>query len=327
MAVSIIKEDLKNLYQTRNLTINQIANIYSCGRSTILKRLHKFNIKIRIYRVNLSESKLKYLYLKNKLSTWKIESQYGYCRGTVYRKLSEYGIKKRNIAQSHATYIRRSFSDNLLEKAYLIGFSMGDLRVRKRGPLSETISVGCGSTKKEQINLINKLFRPYGRVWISKPGKMGVVNIECLLDRSFAFLLEKRILADNWISKNKKYFLSFIAGFSDAEGCLSFYNDKGYYSLGNYNKGLLNQIRDFLLEREIICTKLTESKIKGRICFGKYYHNQNYWHFRIHRKKSLLNLFNLVGVYLKHELKIKDMNKVIKNIEERNNKFGYLKMG
>lgn len=274
----------------------------------------------------LTKQKLEYLYLDSGLSTWKIEKQYGYSRSLVYRKLGEYGIRKRNIAQSHITYPRKSFSGDLLEKAYLIGFAMGDLRARRVGSKSETIKIGCGSTKKEQIDLIEKLFIPYGRVWIGKPGKTGFINIECFLDNSFTFLLEKRSLADAWVLKSKSYFASFVAGFSDAEGCLSISRKMGYYSLGNYNKGLLMQIREFLLENGIICTKLTEYHSKGKPCFGKYFHNQNYWNFSIHRKTSLLKLFDLIGMHVKHGLKVRDMEKVRSNIMERNIRFGYLKM-
>jgi hypothetical protein len=52
---------------------------------------------------------------------------------------------------------------------YLVGFALGDLRVRKIYQNSETIKVDCGSTKIEQINLIKNLFKKYGHVWISKP--------------------------------------------------------------------------------------------------------------------------------------------------------------
>src|SRR3989344_8895912 len=106
-------------------------------------------------------------YVDEKLSTWKIEKKYGYCRGTLHRYLKKYGLN-RNLSVSHIVYPRKPFSGNLVEKAYLIGFRLGDLRVRKGGHTerSETIKVDCSSTKIEQINMIKKLFSKYGRVWI-----------------------------------------------------------------------------------------------------------------------------------------------------------------
>lgn len=327
--VSITKSDLKELYNKKKLNTYQIASIYNCCQATIWKRLHKFNIKTRASgnSTDLDEKKLKNLYIGKKLSTWQIEKLYGYPRGTVYRKLNEYNIKTRNISESHIVYARTNFSGNKIEKAYIIGFAIGDLRIRKRSKKSKTVNIDCGSTKVEQINLIKKLFSRYGRVWVSKPNKRDAVQIECFLNNSFSFLLKKRKKIDNWIIKNKKYFLSFIAGFTDAEGCMSITKrGMGYYSLGNYNKTVLTQIRNFLIEEGIIIPKLRESKIKGRVCFKKYFHNQNYWQLTITKKKSLLNLFRLVGQYIKHFDKIRSMRKVVSNINKRNKKFGYLKM-
>ena len=326
--ILIDKENLINLYENEKLNTYEIASLFNCCQATIWKRLHAFGIKPRVpgNPTDITKEMLEDFYINKKLSTWQIERIYKYSRGTVYRKLKEYNIETRNIAESHILYPRFNFSGDKIEKAYIIGFAMGDLRVRKCGSKSETIKVGCASTKNDQIKLISKVFDRYGKVWISKPGKRGIVNMECSLNNSFGFLLKKRTLPDNWILKNKKCFASFIAGFSDAEGCLSISKGKGYYSLGNYNKSLLRRIRYFLMMNNIICSKLHESKTKGRLCFGKYFHNQNYWQFCITRKQSLLYFFGLIGIHLRHKAKIKAMKIVKKNIYTRNKKFGYLKM-
>jgi len=101
--------------------------------------------------------------------------------------------------------------------------------------------------------------------------------------------------------KNKKCFAAFLAGFTDAEGCISINKrEQAFYSLGNYNHKLLGQIRNQLINLGIHCSKLIEGKTKGKR-FGKqgYTYNQNYWHLNINTKRSLLNFFNLVGPYLK----------------------------
>ena len=323
MRVDISRDNLENLYNNRKLTTYEIASIYDCCQTTIWKRLHQFGVKPRFpwNIVDVSKDKLEDLYLKRKLSTWQIEEKLKIPRSTIYRKICEYRVKTRSSSEAHIIYPRKNFSGNKTEKAYIIGFAMGDLRARKRGLNSETINVDCGSTKKAQIALIYKLFKPYGRVWISKPNKKGAVQIECFLNNSFGFLLKKRILADRWIINNKKYFCSFLAGFTDAEGCIAISNrEQAYYSLGNYNKNLLKQIRQYLINNYIICPKLYESKTKGRKCFGKYFHNQNYWQMRISRKDSLLALFEFIGPYLKHSDKKTAVKTVIRNIILRNKK-------
>ena len=329
--IEISKKELRNLYEKKKLSTYEIFDIYNCCQATVWKRLHQFGIKPRFpwNAVNLSKKKLSDWYTKKKLSTWQIEKQYGYSRGTVYRKLCKYNIKRRTSATAHIIYPRRNFDRNKIDKSYLIGFAMGDLRVRKVYLNSETIHVDCGSTKKEQINLITELFKSYGRIWVSKPNKMGSTQIECFLNDSFNFLLKKRILADPWILENKKYFIAFLAGFTDAEGCISVSKQgQAFYSLGNYNYKLLGQIRNQLVNLGIHCSKLVEGKTKGKkIGKQNYTHNQNYWQLSIHAKLSLLNFFNLIGPHLKHDKRIKDMKRARQNIRLRNKKYGNINMG
>jgi len=325
--IEVSREELKYFYEKKELTTYQIADVFDCCQATIWKRLHEFNIKPRFpwNVIDLPKEKLYDLYVRKKLSTWAIEKQYGYSRGTVHRKLIEYGIRTRNRAQSHIIFPRQDFRGNETDKAYLVGFAMGDLRTRKIYPNSETILVDCASTKNEQIELIVKLFKSYGKVWVSKPNRRGAVQAECRLNLSFDFLLKKRNLIDKWILKNKNYFAAFLAGFTDAEGCISISRQEAaYYSLGNYNKRLLKQIRGYLQQEKIHCHKLCESKTKGRLCFGKYYHNQNYWTFGVRRKKSLMLLFDLIGPHLQHAAKKKAMKVAKENIILRNKKFGYI---
>lgn len=330
-SVLIPKNELKILYTEHKLTTYEISEIYNCCQATVWKRLHQFNIKARFpwNAVDLSKNKLERLYVQKKLSTWKIEKYYGYPRGTVHRKLCEYGIKRRNRAESHIIYPRKDFDGSRTDKSYLIGFAMGDLRVRKIYPNSETIHIDCASTKKEQIDLISKLFKPYGGLWIKNhPRRRNCVQIECYLNESFSFLLRKRTLMDRWILRNKKYFAAFLAGFTDAEGCISIRKrNQAFYSLGNYNFRLLRQIRNKLIKLGIRIPKLREGKIKGRR-FGKnnYIHNQNYWQLSIHRKISLIQFFNLIGPYLKHSAKISGMRKAKQNIKLRNKKYGNINM-
>jgi len=328
--IEIPKNKLEQLYEKKKLTTYEIADIYNCCQATAWKRLRQFNFKARFpwNAVNLPKKKLEYFYIKRKLSTWAIEEKLRIPRSTIHRKLLEYKIKRRSRAESHIIYPRKNFSGNKLEKAYLIGFTMGDLRTRKIYPNSETIHVDCGSTKEEQISLVSKLFKPYGRIWISKPNKQGAIQIECFLNQSFDFLLKKRILMDKWILKNKKYFSAFLAGFTDAEGCISISKQKrAFYSLGNYNIKLLNEIRNRLIGFEIKCPQIIQSRShKGYISKEGYVNKNFYWSLVINRKFYLLKLFDLIYPYLKHAAKIKGVERARKNIKIRNKKFGNINM-
>lgn len=327
--ISIPKSELKNLYEKGKLTTYEIADIYNCCQATAWKRLRQFGIKARFpwNVIDLPKKKLEDLYIKKKLSTWKIEKQYGYPRSTVHRKLCEYKIRRRNRAESHIIYPRKNFDGNKTDKAYLIGFAIGDLRARKIYPNSETVLVDCGSTKKEQIDLILKLFKPYGRVWVSKLNKKGHIQIQCSLNESFNFLLEKRNKIDGWILNNKEYFSAWLAGFTDAEGSICILSSgQAVYSLGNYNKIILNQIHDKLLELGIECRSPFISSKKGYIGKDGYVRNGDYWILSLIRKKFLLKLFDTIGHYLKHRKRRSDMKKAKVNIKLRNKKYGNINM-
>lgn len=324
--IEIPQNELKELYEKQKFTICDIADIYDCCQTTIWKKMEKYEIR-RLPNGRrtfiISKSKLKELYVKRRLSSRKIAKIYRCAYSTIDYKIRKYGFPVKTLAAAHITTLRKNFDESKSNKAYLIGFAMGDLRVRKKFPNSETINIDCGSTQKAQVNLIFKLFKKYGRIWISKPNKKGVTQIECFLNNSFDFLLNKRILIDKWILKNKRYFWAFLAGFTDAEGCISVSksNNQAYYSLGNYNQFLLRQIRNYLLHNKIDCPKLSEYKTKGKVCFNKYFHNQNYWQIRICRKESLLTLFNFIGPYLKHSTKKKGLQIAKRNIALRDKLF------
>lgn len=323
--IDIPKNELKRLYEKEKLTTHQIAKYFKCCQATVWKRLHAYNIKPRkpyeLYARIPPRKLLKELYINKGYSNWKIGEKYGYNRSTVYSKLKQYGIKIRTPAESHIRYPRVSFCGDLIEKAYLIGFSIGDLRVRKKG---ETISVECGSTKKEQLNLIKDLFKKYGHVWISKPNKKGAINIGSNLNLSFDFLLGKKM--PTWILKKKSYFSSFLAGFTDAEGSIGIYGGAAVYQLGNYDNELLSIIHNKLNNTGIITRNLSEDKTKGYVSKDGYVRNQNYWHLTVGRKIHLLKLLDLIEPYLKHEKKKRDLNIARMNIVKRNKKYSNLMM-
>lgn len=315
------KELLSKLYEKEKLTTYQIAEKVGCCQATIWKRLIEFNIKRRTpYELNShvpSKNQLIEYYLDKKLSTWQIEKKYGFSRGTVHRKLKEFNISTRSRADSHIIYPRKNFSEDLIEKAYLIGFRIGDLGVRRIYPNSKTICVASGSTIKEQIELIEGLFKKYGRVKI-KTAKNHKINIWIALNESFNFLLSKDI--PNWVEKDKELFFSFLAGFSDAEGNIGVYNKQAVFQIGNYNKEILLFILRNLNENGVVCRGPYESNTSNYVHREGYRYNQNYFQIRVSRKDSLLKLFSLLKPYIKHKNKIEALKKAEDNIFNRNNR-------
>jgi predicted DNA-binding protein (UPF0251 family) len=320
--IRINKGELEKLYKIEKLNTYQIASKFNCCQATIWKRMIEFNVKRRkSHDLNSripSKNELLRLYIKNELSTWQIEKKYGFSRGTVHRKLKEYGIKIRDRADSHIIFPRKDFSGNLIEKAYLIGFRLGDLGVRKIYPNSKTIAVASGSTIKEQIELINNLFKNYGRIKI-KTAKNNRINIWIALNESFDFLLSKEI--PYWVEKNKETCLAFIAGFTDAEGSIGIYNKQAVFQIGNYEKPILLFILKNLNNFGIACRGPYECDTSNYFNKEGYGHNKNYFQIRVCKKESLLKLFNSIKPYIKHKNKIEALKKAEDNVILRNIRF------
>lgn len=315
------REDLIHLYVDEKLTCEEVANRFNCASGVIFNRLREYGIKLRsvgIPRLDITTEKLVELYTKEKLSTWKIAEILKCSRFMVHNRLQAFGIT-RDLATSHIIYPRVSFSGSKSEKAYLIGFTIGDLRIRKNGEKSKTVKIDCASTKEEQIQLIQNLFSKYGRVWISKPSKANKIQIEVHVDFSFSFLLDPhRYVNENF--KTKNLFASFLAGFSDAEGSFYISKNQGRFSIGNYNIKLLDMIKrkleSYNIRSTIVCDKNLRINNEG------YKRNNFYYILSVNRKDSLLKLINLIGYKIKHQKRTKDMYLVRENILSRNKIFG-----
>lgn len=208
-----------------------------------------------------------------------------------------------------------------MKKAYLIGFRLGDLNVYK---VHELVQVRCSTTLQAQVKLIDDLFKQYGNVHIWK-AKRGTFEIVSLLNQSFNFLLPKNDLIEEWIMISNHYFLSFLAGYSDAEG--SYYVRKPYYKfaksgwgifeISTNDRNIISVIYERLLELGIEST-FYKSRLAGYIDKRGVITNKNVWRVSITKKQSLWNYIKLIEPYHKHENKLKSIDDIKKNLVLRN---------
>src|SRR3989338_10966007 len=102
------------------------------------------------------------------MSAYEIARMFCCSQGLIMKRLREYSINTRTIQEAKSLtkprYKRTNFRGNFEQKAYLIGFRLGDLYVSKTHPNSPTIRIGTNTTKEEQLQLIEKLFSHYGHV-------------------------------------------------------------------------------------------------------------------------------------------------------------------
>ncbi len=319
--LNIPKNELKRYYIEKEMSSDEIAETYNCSKRTILKRLREYKIPRRSSgpkrRDDITKEKLEKLYLVEELSTRDIAEKLDTGRSTVYRKLKKFDIPTRDISEAHIKYDRKDFSGNSEERNYLLGFCIGDLRARKIGDKSKTIKVDCGSTDRSQISLFRDLFEEYGRVWEGGPYDDGSIHVEAFLNESFNFLLDARENLE--MPEDRHNFLAFLTGFIDAEGSFFVTNGKAGFALGNYDEEILQDLKSRLENLGVQTTKIYTNDEKYSI-EGKYERNDSYKLFQINRKDSLLKIIEIIIDYTKHEGKKSDMNKVRRNISERNNR-------
>jgi len=303
--IPLTKSELEELYIKQGLSTYKIAKIYNCGSRTVYGILKRHKIKPRpVRRVHISKEELFDLYTNKKLSFSKIADKFSCSPSIISDKMKSYGITARDLSEATTKYPKKEFSGNLIEKAYLIGFRLGDLNVFKDHNL---ITIKSNTTKLEQVELIRTLFGRYGKLQVKEYEK-GIFNIQESLNRSFSFLLPKEDSVKMWILKNKRYFLSFLAGYIDAEGNIGIYSGRARVRIGSYDKHILKAIHKKLLTFEV------NNKYHLETIAGKNNQNGDFWRVFINQKESILNLFKLIKPYLKHEKRCKDLKKAEENI-------------
>ena len=279
--------------------------------------------------LRLDEERLGKLYLKDKLSSFAIAKILRCSASHVRDSLHEYSIKTRTIQEAKALtkprYKRVDFSGDPEEKAYLIGFRIGDLHISKTHPNSPTIRISTNTTKEEQRTLFKELFSKYGHVKQYNVDKNGATSIRAFVNNSFGFLLEKNDKVADWILQKNTYFLNFLAGYVDAEGSFCIYNGyDGVFSIRSQDKNILWSIYAKLREKGILCKPPKLVWPAGEIR-QNIRNNKDAWGLFVYRKDSLIELIKLLKPLVRHGKRFKNMLLVEQNVKDRNRKYNFRK--
>jgi|SRR3989338_3628412 len=266
--------------------------------------------------ISISKEILDKLYIKERLNAYQIAEKLNCGSTTVYRHLEKYRIKRRDISECHIKYKKNRFSGNKLEMAYLIGFRLGDLHVRKaiNSPGCKTIRVEAHTTKPDQIELVKNLFSKYSHVH-SKFISNKTIRALCFLDNSFSFILPKVDKIENWIESDKNLFLAFLAGYVDAEGHISIHknNGAGRLIIETQDKGIIISIQQNLNKFKIKCNKAFVSVPAGyrSPSYPERPNNKDKWHVAVYMP-DLEKLLKFLIPFLKHKKRKSDAIKVLK---------------
>jgi hypothetical protein len=271
-------------------------------------------------RTQVSRKQLKHWYNELGETTDQIGERLGINGRTVRDLMEKMGIPRRDKVDAAIAYARRPFSGDKVEEAYLRGFSIGDLNVRMDLETSRTINVRSSTTRPAQVELICSLFEPYGHVH-TRLGSRGETQIECHLDISFGFLLDREDRVPTWVKNRHACFWAFLAGYMDAEGYIGLARAKrGFQArveLASSDVGILRGLWRGLNARGVHCPEVHLKTRAGTISRRGYRHNYDYYRLSIFRKVSLDRLFRGIDPYLRHGDKRAEMAEAWANVRER----------
>ena len=271
-------------------------------------------------KVQIKKEVLENLYCRNKMNAYQIAKQLNCGSTTIYRKLEEFKIKRRDNSECHLRYNKIPFSGDKKEMAYLIGFRLGDLHVRKavNSPGCKTVRVEAHTTKQVQINLMKYLFEKYTHVHC-KSISNKTIRALCFLDESFSFLLPKKDEIESWIANDKDLFFSFLAGYTDAEGHFGLHKNAkaAIFVIQTQDKGIIHGINKCLTKFGIKST-IRLGALAG-YCSPSYPNkpnNRNRWDVAVYTP-NIIALLNNTLPFLRHEKRKLDALKVQNSIETR----------
>ena len=231
--------------------------------------------------------------------------------------MKEYGIAFRTPSQARMRYKKIPFNGSLEEKAYLLGFAIGDLHMYLPGKKSETLVARCHTTQNSQVKLFQDCFLGYGKVTVSKRANNRHVHLNAFLDAlSFSFLLDKYLMRiPSWIKGQAIW--SFIAGYNDAEGNLILNQGRARLKIDSYDYFVLKWIKQQLVLRGISC-KLRKLAQEGTAPFGlSYNYKKDLWRLNVNKGNSLKDLLDRLLPYTKHAKRLSDLRLCLDNIQNR----------
>lgn len=349
--INIPENELRNLYLNKRLSIFQISKRFGCTTGPVHRSLKEYKIPRRSLseactKVPVSRKELQEWYWKDKMSMFEIADKLKCTHSAIvhkFKKLSiksrghlgitkpssesglerrfkNYSMASRGIKNRACKYKKHDFSGDLIEKAYLIGFRLGDLNVKR---CVSVIQVRCSTTIPAQAKLIKELFSRYTTPHIWK-AKRGTYEIVCLVNRSFDFLLSKGDKIPDWILNDSKTFWAFFAGYADAEGCFYFKKERGNkkipsagFEIQTQQREIINELWKGTQNYEIVTPRPKVSRKAGTIDKRGVINNKNMWRLSINRKKSLNKFIKLIEPYLKHKNKIKKVSEIKENLALR----------
>ena len=299
--ILISKEDLNDLYINKKLSTYKIAELHNCDNKTIHRKLKQYGIETRsITKISIPKEELYNLYHLQKWPLSKIAKKFSCCVDPVFDRMKEYGILSRTMSEAKTIYPKQDFSGDLVEKAYLIGFRLGDLNVYRD---YDSVCIQTSTTINEQVELLKEIFGKYSNV-TAKNYNDGAFHIQVRLNKSFEFLLPKEDKIEDWILENNQCFIAFLAGYFDAEGNVQLHKNRLRLRIRSCDKNILYSAHQKLQSLGI------RSMFRLELLAGIYKYkklNKDFWCLSINRQEDIRRLTKFMLPHLKHTNKRKNL--------------------
>lgn len=255
--------------------------------------------------IEIDRDNLERLYINQKLAGREIAKILDVSPWTVWNRLELFKIPVRK----QIPHPKITFSGDVKEKAYMLGFRTGDLYVMKKS--QNCIKVDGGSSQLIFTRIFENIFGKYGIIKIyERKGRITEKSFKVIsyLDSSFEFLVEKLNEIPKVIMDNNEQFLSFLAGYSDAEGSWIIANNiqkvgkskDSIFSLGSCDRIILNQIHQKLIEYGLNSHIYLSKKAGTSTKLGKY--KEDFYRVRVYGKDAA-KLAGMTLPFIRHERK------------------------
>jgi len=308
------KEELEKFYLAQRLSAMKISRIYGLkypnpksGESMVLWYLKKFGIKRRdpAEHIRKVSEEMVDQWVRRYVAGESLKQIAGDLVGsvTVFEHLKKRGVQLRDKVDAQIEAVtkhsRNPFSRDADERAYLVGFRVGDLDVVRHG---RAVRVRTGTTHPKMAELFQQLFGRYGYVhaYAKRAKWTGYEwNLEADLDGTFEFLLLGKSGVPPEFAAKPHLFYSFLAGLFDAEGSIYPHRKKWGTSfeiqISNVNFQLLTSI--FRCMQRMNYDPKLEFRNQEPERLG-YRRSGTIWRIRLWRHKEVARL--LMELPLKH---------------------------
>lgn len=301
--------------------MNEIATKFDVSPTLVLKYMKRFDVPRRPRneeKIIIPKALLEQLYLKKHFSSLRIGETLGFDSRFIRKRLNKFKIPMRSLSETSTKHPKTPFSEDLPEKAYMLGLRSGDVHAKQ---MRNIVRVQSTTTHPAFIEMMKNVFGKYSCIGIYKFFNKGFNYWQWFvysdLNSSFDFILEKPQEIPDWILNNEEYFYAFLAAYMDCDGTWvilkSHENSVRFvFRIATMDKYILRDLKDKLNELGLKSHLYLSQRAGTKNKEGKKY-NKDFYSLIIYRKSDVINLAKILLPLSKHDEKVLKINLIMNN--------------